>query len=246
MRIALLSDIHANREAFEACLEDAARKGTQRIVLLGDIVGYGADPVWAVARTRELLAGGTIVLRGNHDEAAASSRGGMNEDAATAIAWTRGALAPEDAAFLGALPMEVEEDDRLYVHAEASAPARWHYVRDAEDARRSLDAVQARTIFCGHVHVPALYGLKATAKLVSFRPVAGVPVPLTRPRRWQVVLGAVGQPRDGDPAACWSLLDTAVDEVTLHRVPYDVQTASDKVRDAGLPESLATRLLRGR
>lgn len=246
MRIALLSDIHANREAFEACLEDAARRGAARFVLLGDIVGYGADPGWAVARTRELLSHGAIVLRGNHDEACAVPRGGMTADAAAAIAWTRTVLPPEDAAFLGALPLEVEEEDRLYVHAEASAPARWIYLRDATDARTSLDAVAARLVFCGHVHVPALYGLTATAKLVSFTPVAGVAVPLTRPRRWHVVLGAVGQPRDGEPAAAWSLLDTATSEITLHRVPYDVATAAAKIRDAGLPEALATRLARGR
>jgi diadenosine tetraphosphatase ApaH/serine/threonine PP2A family protein phosphatase len=246
MRIALLTDIHANREAFEACLADAARCGAQRLVLLGDIVGYGADPAWAVAKTRDLVSQGAIALRGNHDEATAFPRGGMTEDATAAIAWTRRVLDPADAAFLGALPMEVEEDDRLYVHAEASAPGRWIYVRDAEDARRSMEAATARVVFCGHVHAPALYGLTATAKLVSFRPVAGVAVPLTRPRRWQVVLGAVGQPRDGDPAAAWSLLDLDANEVTLHRVPYDVAAASEKVRAAGLPEALATRLLRGR
>jgi len=246
MRIALLSDIHANREAFEACLDDATRKGAARFVLLGDIVGYGADPGWAVARARELLSHGAIVLRGNHDEACASPRGGMTADAAAAIAWTRSVVTPEDAAFLGALPLEAEEEDRLYVHAEASAPARWIYLRDATDARTSLDAVAARLVFCGHVHVPALYGLTATAKLVSFTPVAGVAVPLARPRRWHAVLGAVGQPRDGEPAAAWSLLDTTASEITLHRVPYDVATAARKIRDAGLPEALASRLSRGR
>jgi len=246
MRIALLSDIHANREAFEACLEDAARKGAARFVLLGDIVGYGADPVWVVARTRDLLSHGAIVVRGNHDEACAVPRSSMTADAATAIAWTRSVLSPEDAAFLGALPLEVEEEDRLYVHAEASAPARWIYLRDATDARTSLDAVAARLVFCGHVHVPALYGLTATAKLVSFTPVAGVAVPLARPRRWHAVLAAVGQPRDGEPAAAWSLLDTTTSEITLHRVPYDVATAAGKIRDAGLPEALASRLSRGR
>ncbi len=246
MRIALLADIHANREAFEACLDDVARKGVDRIVLLGDLVGYGADPGWVIARSRELLADGAIIIRGNHDEATAFPRGGMNEDATAAIAWTRKAVSAEYAAFLGALPMEVEEDDRLYVHADASAPDRWIYVRDAEDARRSLEGTTARLVFCGHVHVPALYGLTATAKLVPFKPVVGVVVPLPRPRRWLAVCGAVGQPRDGDPAAAWHLFDAISGEITLHRVPYDVVAASDKVRAAGLPEALATRLLRGR
>lgn len=246
MRIALLADIHANREAFEACLEDAARRDVDRIVLLGDLVGYGADPVWVVAKARELLSQGVIIIRGNHDEATAFPRGGMTEDATAAIAWTRNAVSAEDAAFLGALPMEVEEEDRLYVHADASAPENWIYVRDAEDARRSLEGCTARLVFCGHVHAPAVYGLTATAKLVPFKPVTGVAVPLLRPRRWQAVCGAVGQPRDGDPAAAWHLFDAISSEITLLRVPYDVAAASEKVRQAGLPETLATRLLRGR
>ncbi|WP_237213914.1 metallophosphoesterase family protein [Falsiroseomonas oryziterrae] len=246
MKIAILSDIHANREAFEACLADADRRGAQRLVILGDVVGYGADPAWAVWRTMELANAGAIVLRGNHDEAAVAERGGMNPDATAAAAWTRDALDPEAKAFLAALPLEAEEEDRLYVHADAHDPARWHYVRDAEDARRSLDAVQARIVLCGHVHVPALYGLTAAAKLVSFKPVTDVAIPLMRPRRWLAVLGAVGQPRDGDPAAAWAMLDTASSELTIHRVPYDVATAAEKIRHAGLPESLAARLARGR
>ncbi|MGG5809995.1 metallophosphoesterase family protein [Falsiroseomonas sp. CW058] len=246
MRIALLTDIHANREAFEACLRDAARRGAERIVILGDLVGYGADPAWVVDRARELAAQGAIVLKGNHDEAAVADRGGMTPDAAAAAAWTRGVLDEGRKAYLAALPLEVEEEDRLYVHADAADPARWHYVRDAEDARRSLDAVSARVVLCGHVHVPALYGLTAAAKLVSFRPVTDAPVPFTRPRRWLAVLGAVGQPRDGDPAAAWAMLDVAANSLTLHRVPYDVEAAAEKIRDAGLPEVLASRLYRGR
>lgn len=245
MRVAILSDIHANREAFEACLADADRRGAQRLVLLGDIVGYGAEPGWAVLRAMELANAGAVVLKGNHDEAAVRDRGGMTSDAAAAAAWTREVLDPEAKAFLAALPLEVEEDDRLYVHADAHDPAGWHYVRDAEDARRSLDAVRSRIVLCGHVHVPALYGLTAAAKLVSFRPVAGVAVPLPRPRRWLAVLGAVGQPRDGDPAAAYAMLDTASSEITTIRVPYDAVAAGEKIRAAGLPERLATRLLRG-
>jgi diadenosine tetraphosphatase ApaH/serine/threonine PP2A family protein phosphatase len=246
MRVAILSDIHANREAFEACLADSGRRGAQRLVLLGDIVGYGADPGWAALRAMELAHAGAVVIKGNHDEAAVADRGGMTADAAAAAAWTRGVLDAEAKAFLAALPLEVEEEDRLYVHADAHDPPKWHYLRDAEDARRSLEAVAARIVLCGHVHVPALYGLTAAAKLVAFRPVAGVPVPLMRPRRWLAVLGSVGQPRDGEPAAAYAMLDTASSELTTIRVPYDAAAAAEKIRAAGLPEPLATRLMRGR
>ena len=246
MRVAILSDIHANREAFEACLADAARRGAQRVVLLGDIVGYGPEPSWAVRRAMDLAAAGAVVVKGNHDEAAVRDRGGMSEDAAAAAAWTRSVLDADAKAWLDALPLEVEEEDRLYVHADAHDPARWTYVRDGEDAQRSLDATQARILLCGHTHVPALFGLTATAKLVSFTPVAGAAVPLLRPRRWLAVLGAVGQPRDGNPAAAYAMLDTAASDYTLLRVPYDTEATGAKIRAAGLPERLATRLLRGR
>jgi diadenosine tetraphosphatase ApaH/serine/threonine PP2A family protein phosphatase len=249
MLIALMSDIHGNREALAACLDDAERQGAGRLVFLGDLVGYGADPAWVVETVMARIGrGGAIALLGNHDEAATappSSRGVMNSAAEAAIAWTRTRLDAEATAFLKSLPLEIEEEDRLYVHAEASAPARWHYVTDAEAARRSLDATYARLTVCGHVHTPRLYGITAAMKLTSFRPVGGVAVPLLRPRRWLAVLGAVGQPRDGDPAACYGLLDTDRSELAWLRVPYDVGTAAAKIRAAGLPETLAARLERG-
>ena len=245
MRIALFSDIHGNREAFAACLEHARQHRPDRMVLLGDFVGYGADPAWVVQQVRDLVAQGAIAIAGNHDEAAWKGPGGLNATAAAAIAWTRQQLAPEALAFLKALPLEVEEEDRLYVHADASDPAAWRYVTEQEEARRSLVATTQRLTFCGHVHTPRLYGITATDKLTAFRPTAGMAVPLPRPRQWLAVLGAVGQPRDGDPAACWGMLDAANSQFTWHRVPYDVAAAAEKIRDAGLPESLAARLYRG-
>jgi diadenosine tetraphosphatase ApaH/serine/threonine PP2A family protein phosphatase len=248
MLIALMADLHSNREAVEACLDHAEREGAHRLVFLGDVVGYGADPEWVTATVMDRVARrGALALLGNHDEAAIGrGHGGMNAVAEAAVAWTRTRLSAEATAFLGSLPLQAEEEDRLYVHADASAPARWRYVLEAEDARRSLEATEAQTTFCGHTHVPRLFGITAATKLTSFTPVAGVPVPLLRPRQWLAVLGAVGQPRDGNPAACYGMLDTARAELTWVRVPYDVETAAEKIRAAGLPESLALRLQRGR
>jgi diadenosine tetraphosphatase ApaH/serine/threonine PP2A family protein phosphatase len=247
MLIALMADLHANREALAACLDHAERQGAQRLVFLGDAVGYGADPEWVTETVMARVARGALAVLGNHDEAAVGrGRGGMNATAEAAIAWTRGRLSAEAAGFLASLPLEFEEEDRLYVHADASDPGRWRYVLEAEDARRSLEATEAQATFCGHTHVPRLFGVTAAAKLASFQPVPGVPVPLLRPRQWLAVLGAVGQPRDGDPAACYGLLDTARGELAWVRVPYDVAAAAEKIRAAGLPESLALRLHRGR
>lgn len=247
MRIAILADVHANLEAFRACLDHARARGAERFALLGDLVGYGASPEAVIEIAMALVAAGALALLGNHDEAAISgSAAGMNDMAALAISWTRRRLTDAQRSFLAALPLTHEEDGRLFVHADASAPGRWRYVSDALTARRSLEATDAQMTFCGHVHRPALYSLGETDKVNAFTPVCGVPVPLARGRRWLAVLGAVGQPRDGNPAACYALLDTTRGEVAWQRVPYDIAAAAAKIRAAGLPASLADRLFLGR
>ena len=116
----------------------------------------------------------------------------------------------------------------------------------AEDAAIALSATAARIAFCGHLHRQALFGVTATGKLASFNPKTASPVPLVKPRQWLVRLGAVGQPRDGDPSAAFCLFDTQTSEIRFVRVPYDVDSAMAKIRAAGLPESLALRLAEGR
>jgi diadenosine tetraphosphatase ApaH/serine/threonine PP2A family protein phosphatase len=237
-----MSDIHANREAFEACLRDVRERGADRLVFLGDYVGYGADPSWVVDKVMELVTGGAIAVMGNHDHAVSYPGEELNNDADIAMSWTRGQLGSESRKFLSDLPMRFEDDMRLYVHANTQTGRRWHYVDSPEAAGRALESCSAQTVFCGHLHVPTLYGITATGKIVSFRPVSGVTVPLPRHRRWLAVLGAVGQPRDKDPAASYTLLDTDRSEVTYMRVPYDVEAAAAKIRAAGLPDRLAERL----
>ena len=139
-----------------------------------------------------------------------------------------------------------QEDERLYVHSEASTPSKWRYVRSTPDAARSLVATRARVTFCGHVHRPALYSMSATAKMTSFVPTADVPVQLLAGRQWLAVLGAVGQPRDGNPAASFAMFDTSTQQITYCRVPYDVETAAMRIRENGLPHWLADRLSIGR
>ena len=144
------------------------------------------------------------------------------------------------------MPLTRQEDDRLYVHSEASHPARWHYVRDTPDAARSIAATDAHVTFCGHIHRPALYSMSSAAKMTSFIPIADMPVQLLGGRRWLAVLGSVGQPRDDNPDACYALLDEERDVLTFGRVRYDIRTAAHKIRAAGLPGSLAQRLKVGR
>jgi diadenosine tetraphosphatase ApaH/serine/threonine PP2A family protein phosphatase len=244
--IALFADIHANRQAFEACLAQARSHGVERIVLLGDYVGYGADPEWAVATVMDLVDKGALAVMGNHDDAVGATAENFNVAAQVAIEWTRGELGLPERRFLAGLPLTLEDEARLYVHAEASRPRSWNYVASIADAARSIAATPAHVSFCGHIHVPALYSMSPTGKMTAFTPTADVPVQLLPGRRWLAVLGSVGQPRDGNPAASYATLDTERREITYRRAPYDIGEAAARIRKSGLPPRLADRLFVGR
>lgn len=246
MRIALLADLHGNREATEASLAALDRAGCTRHVFLGDLVGYGADPAWLVDTVRAHVERGAIAILGNHDQAACEAPSErMSPDARAAIAWTQRQLDQAHLDFLRKLPLQVEEDDRLYVHANAWAPAQWSYVSSSVAATRSLEATAQRLTVCGHEHRPALYYAQP-GPAGHFEPVPGRAVPLPGSRRWLAIPGACGQPRDGDPAAACAFYDTSTSALTFLRVPYDHARAAAKIVDAGLPALFAQRLLEGR
>lgn len=245
MWIGLLSDIHANREALQACLDHARRSGIERFVFLGDYVGYGADPEFAIDTVMREVEAGARAIIGNHDAAIASGTAGMNSVAAEAIEWTRPRLNRTQRDFLARLPLTFEDNGVLFVHASAHAPERWEYMVSIENAARSFMATRARVTICGHVHVPQVYHLSPTGRLAGFDPVQAVELPLLAQRRWIAVIGSVGQPRDYNPAACYGALDTERRALTYVRVPYDSETAAQKIRAAGLPEILSLRLLEG-
>lgn len=246
MLIALLTDIHGNREAFSAVLAHARAQNVDRFILLGDYVGYGADPAWVVDTVRMLVDQGAIALLGNHDAAIDDTDEDMNIIAQEAIRWTRGQLGMEQRSFLANLPLIHEEGNVLYVHANGFAPRSWHYISDTLEAARHFSRVEAHITFCGHVHVPMLYHMSTTAKVGTFSPVSDNEIPLLPTRTWLAVIGAVGQPRDGVPAANYAIFDTARQSLRYFRVPYDNMEAARKVREAGLPEKLAQRLEEGR
>ncbi|MDL2338960.1 MAG: metallophosphoesterase family protein [Pseudomonadota bacterium] len=246
MKLALITDLHANREAVEAVLEHAALQGVDRYALLGDFVGYGADPGWVVDQVRTLVKAGAIAVMGNHDAAVFGSlRDSMVPQAREAVLWTRENLSVEQKAFLGALPMSVTEADSLFVHASADAPTQWRYVQNRIDAVDSLQATDRRHTFCGHVHEPRLYHLTDGGDAGEIQPVPGVAMSLSPQCRWLAIVGSAGQPRDGNPAACYATFDTDDATLTSHRVPYDHLAAAAKIIAAGLPASLAARLVRG-
>ncbi len=246
MRIAIFTDLHANREALTACLAHAEQRHAERYAFLGDLVGYGADPAWVIDTVMAHAAHGAIVVQGNHDLAAVrGGRSQMHADASQTIEWTRSQLSAEQLAFLAKLPLTVEEHGCLFVHASAAAPEQWEYITGTVEATRSMMSTDCRVTFCGHVHEPALYNMSATGKVSSFTPIGDSNIPLASTRHWLAIPGAVGQPRDGNPAACYALYDDASHDLTFFRVPYDCEAAAAKVTAAGLPARLGQRLLKG-
>lgn len=247
MLIAILTDIHANREAMTACLAHAKERNAQRFAFLGDLVGYGADPAWVVDTVMDHVGRGAFAVQGNHDVAvtqAASKH--MNPQAREVVEWTRAQLNEPQLQFLDKLPLTQEHNNLLFVHATAAEPKSWEYITGTLEAVKSMHATRARITFVGHVHEPALYNLSPTGKVSSFVPTGDSSIPLGTQRRWLVLPGSVGQPRDGNPAACYALFDDATNELVYFRVPYDYESAAAKIRAAGLPQSIGNRLEHGR
>jgi diadenosine tetraphosphatase ApaH/serine/threonine PP2A family protein phosphatase len=253
MKLALLSDLHANSRALEACLAHAALLGAQRLALLGDLVGYGGEPAQVMQRVMELSRQGAVVLQGNHDALAVNPPQSVTTDADAGAQWTHDRLSPAQRQFLARLPLTYTEGTVLLVHASADAPERWRYVNNQRAAAASLDAASApphgnagvRHVFGGHVHQQTLYYRGAGRELMTFLPTPGITVPTPRHRSWIATIGSVGQPRDGRTEAMYAVFDTQAMQLTFYRVPYDHQAAADSVRAAGLPEYFARRLESG-
>ena len=245
MLIALLSDIHANLEALEACLRHARDRGAERYAFLGDFIGYGADAAGVAGIVERWAGEGAIVLRGNHDQAISKAAGYFNDAARASLAWARETLAPAQQQFLAELPLVHRDGEICYVHASAANPERWDYVDSPAAAKRCADAAQTSYTFCGHVHDQVLFFEAANARMRAFRPVAGRPIPIRGHRRWVALVGSVGQPRDRNPAAAYTLFDSELRLITFYRVAYDAAAAAAKIRSAGLPGSLAVRVESG-
>lgn len=250
MKLALLSDIHANSQALEACLGHARAQGAQQLAFLGDFVGYGADPAAVVARIMDLAAQGALVLKGNHDAMAVRPPEHPRTLGDSTAQWTHDHLEPAQCEFLDSLPMTVRLDRVLLVHASADEPGLWRYVYDQHVAALSLGAAsrqpEVRYVFGGHVHRQSLYYRGADGNLMQFEPTDGVALPVSPRRHWLATIGSVGQPRDGIPKAMYAMFDSGRAQLTFHRVEYDYHAAATAIRHAGLPDFFAERLEIGR
>jgi diadenosine tetraphosphatase ApaH/serine/threonine PP2A family protein phosphatase len=247
-RIGLFADLHSNLEAFEAGMAKAAELGVTRMVFLGDLVGYNADPCALIDRIGELVASKkAIAVVGNHDEAVFKDGSqNMSANAYEAIQWTKSQLKPHQVQFLQELPLIIHEENMCFVHASAHNPAKWNYISDSMSAWQCVQSSGKAYTFVGHVHDQALFFQSAVGKLIRFAPYPGDAVPVLGHRQWVAVVGSLGQPRDGNPESCFAVFEPANEVLTFHRLEYDQFTAAEKVRRAGLPEELANRLITGK
>jgi diadenosine tetraphosphatase ApaH/serine/threonine PP2A family protein phosphatase len=240
MRIAILSDLHANLEATEAVLADARKHDCTEYVCLGDVVGYNANPHECVEIVQKLQC---PVVKGNHDEQASleeSSRD-FNPLAEMAINWTREQLSDGDKQWLRGLPFTRQVRDFTIVHATLDTPERWDYVFNTLDAVPSFTYQQTTVCFFGHTHVAGAFVRDDGVKRVKVNELAIEPT-----KKYLVNTGSVGQPRDGDWRAAYCIYHVDKNVVEQRRVKYDLATAQEKIIKAGLPRLLAERLKLGR
>jgi diadenosine tetraphosphatase ApaH/serine/threonine PP2A family protein phosphatase len=242
--LALLSDVHANLEALQACLQHARESGATRFAFLGDLVGYGADAGAVVSVVMRHAEEGALVVKGNHDDAIAQGAPYMNAAVRESIAWARDQLSAEQKAFLAALPLSREEGPSFYVHASALEPQRWTYIDSPMAALKSVRASRAIYTFGGHVHEQVLFA-EVHDRATPHRPASGSTINVGAHRRWLALVGSVGQPRDGRPAAGYAMFDEGRARITFYRVPYDHDAAAGKIRKAGLSAALAYRVAKG-
>ncbi len=242
MKIAFLSDVHANLEALLAVRKKLQDLHPEKIFFLGDIVGYGANPNECIEIIRELA---DFSIAGNHDWTAVgnSSAESFNPSARHAIDWTRDRMSAASIEYIDGLPLQKKTKFFLCTHATPENPQDWGYIFTDSDAAASFGHFAQPLCFIGHTHYPAIFTLRPDGDIDSDVPLHAR---LQKNCRYIINNGSVGQPRDGNAYASFGMLDTASSEYTLVRVRYDVETAQTKIIAAGLPHILAERLERGR
>ncbi len=241
MRYGFISDIHSNLEALQAVLTDLTNRSVARLICLGDIVGYGPKPNECVALVREKS---DYVLLGNHDAGAIGKTEIQNFtlNARAALEWTREVLTPENYRYLSELPMKIILDDMTLVHATPGHPEAWEYLADAHDAEPNFEAFRTHLCFVGHSHVPIAFCKEGS----RFWAIRDQQLLIQPEIRYIINVGSVGQPRDGDPRACYGVYDTQTAVFEYFRVPYNITKTQSDMQKARLPDFLIRRLAVGR
>jgi predicted phosphodiesterase len=247
MRYLVLTDIHANLEALDMCLADARSHGYDQALVLGDLVGYGADPNAVIDRVRQLQP--LAVVRGNHDKVACGidQADGFNAVARSAARWTLDVLTPEHRAWLAALPRGPHQVDDFLEICHGSPFDEDAYIFDELDAARALKASTRPVCLFGHTHYAAVFELALDGlDSPSLGTATEQRVVIPDGSKLLINPGSVGQPRDGDSRAAYGIVDEDARRVELFRLDYPIEEAQMKIVRAGLPEVLAQRLAVGR
>jgi len=243
MKYGILGDIHSNLSALRAVLERFRAHGVERVLSVGDVVGYGAAPSECIEILRDI---GARVVKGNHDAACVNEMDltYFNTYARAAVIWTRAQLSREESTWLARLPLTLDLEDCSVAHGTYHRPERYDYVQGESDADASLDRLPTPVCFVGHSHVPIALVRLEDDPLRTAR-AEGCDIELSDVRRALINVGSVGQPRDDDPRAAYAIFDPEEQRVVIERVRYDIDIEARRIRAAGLPPVLADRLFHG-
>ncbi len=242
MEFALVSDIHGNLEALEAVLADIEKRGIKKIHSLGDVIGYGCDPIACL----DLVAANCeIKLMGNHEYAALGKIGveSMNDYARHSLNWTEHAMTDHEVSMIADFTLEAEFEGCRLLHSSPYQPDQWHYVLSSDDANLAFECMEHPIAFNGHTHVPVIFSISQDDRI---RAQAGHDFDPDEESRYIVNVGSVGQPRDNDPRACYVVVETDPMTVLYHRVEYDIKKTQAKMAEARMPRMLIERLEIGR
>ncbi len=243
MRYGILGDIHANLSALRAVLDRLQTERVDRVISVGDVVGYGAAPRECIALVRDI---GAVVVKGNHDAACVGEIDVryFNNYARDAVRWTQSVVSETDCEWLASLPMIANLDHCSVGHGTYFRPELFDYIQSTTDADPSLDAMVLPVCFVGHTHVPVtLMRLKDDPLRTAYT--IDPEIDLSESARALINVGSVGQPRDEDPRAAYAVYDSELDRAWIKRVAYDIEEEARRIRSAGLPTVLADRLFLG-
>jgi predicted phosphodiesterase len=242
MKLALISDIHGNLEALEAVLKDIESQGVDRIHCLGDVIGYGCDPVPCLHLVAERCE---VKLMGNHEYAAIGvlPDEAMNIHARQSIHWTITKLTDREISLIAGFELTARQEDRLFVHSSPFEPDDWHYILTPEEATEAFEHTDSRLVFHGHTHLPVIFCLTPAGRI---RTVVAHDFDPDEDSRYLINVGSVGQPRDNDPRASYVVYDAQEDTICYRRVEYDISATQAKMCRAEMPQTLIDRLQAGR
>ena len=242
MRLALISDIHANLDALETVLEHIDSQKVDVVHCLGDVIGYGPEPVACIEKIESTCK---IKLLGNHEYVALGllRSDHMNPVAQSSADWTQSQLGDREISFIADYDLKTEEESCQLVHSSPFEPEKWHYLLTMFEAKRALESFDQSVCFFGHTHVPMVFSEETDG---TIRQRAGMDIAFDPDKKYLINVGSVGQPRDDDPRACYVIFDTSENYITFSRLTYDVKRAQSKMIAAELPETLIERLEAGR